>query len=219
MHILGVSSHYHDSATCLLSDGILVAAAQEERFSRRKHDPRVPLNALDYCLEEGGLSLADIDCIAYYETPQKKLERQIWTRLQTIRDGGPDEFNGFDPMRPLRELSERFGYSGRVTCFDHHLSHAASSYYFSGFDEAAVLTVDGVGEWATAAYGAGQGAMVSLSQEIRFPNSLGLLYSTITAYLGFSVNDGEYKVMGLAPYGKDRFADAFRRFARLTGDG
>ncbi|MCP4383355.1 MAG: carbamoyltransferase, partial [Hyphomicrobiales bacterium] len=133
--------------------------------------------------------------------------------------GGPDEFNGFDPMRPLRELSERFGYSGRVTCFDHHLSHAASSYYFSGFDEAAVLTVDGVGEWATAAYGVGQGAVVSLSQEIRFPNSLGLLYSTITAYLGFSVNDGEYKVMGLAPYGKDRFADAFRRFARLTGDG
>ena len=219
MNIVGVSSHYHDSAACLIRNGVLVAAAQEERFSRRKHDPRVPLNALRYCLEEAGLSIAEIDCVAYYEDTAKKLERQIWTRLPQIRAGGPAEIDRLDPLRPLRELSELFGYSERLLCFDHHLSHAASSYYFSGFEDAAVLTVDGVGEWATAAYGKGEGSNLSLFQEIRFPNSLGLLYSAVTSYLGFEVNDGEYKVMGLAPYGESRFIEKMQRLARMTPAG
>ena len=219
VNIIGVSSHYHNSAACLIRDGTLVAAAQEERFSRQKHDPRFPLNALRYCLEEVGLSIADIDCVAYYEDPAKKLERQLWTRLPQIAVGGPREINRFDPLRPLREVSELFGYSGRLLCFDHHLSHAASSYYFSGFEHAAVLTIDGVGEWATAAYGEGEGSNLSLFQEIRFPNSLGLLYSAVTSYLGFEVNDGEYKVMGLAPYGEPRFIEKMRRLAHVMPDG
>lgn len=219
MNIVGISSHYHDSAACLLRDGVLVAAAQEERFSRRKHDPRVPLNALHYCIEEGGLSIAEIDCVAFYENPVKKLERQVWTKLRQIRQGGLGELTRFDPVRPLREISERFGYTGRVTCFDHHLSHAASAYYFSGFANAAVLTVDGVGEWATAAYGQGEGSNLSLLQSISFPDSLGLLYSTVTSYLGFSVNDGEYKVMGLAPYGECRFINEMRQLGQLTPEG
>ena len=219
MNIVGVSSHYHNSAACLIRNGVLVAAAQEERFSRRKHDPRVPLNALRYCLEEAGLSIAEIDCVAYYEDTAKKLERQIWTRLPQIGAGGPAEIDRLDPLRPLRELSELFGYSERILCFDHHLSHAASSYYFSGFGDAAVLTVDGVGEWTTAAYGEGEGSNLSLFQEIRFPNSLGLLYSAVTSYLGFEVNDGEYKVMGLAPFGESRFIKKMQRLARMTPAG
>ena len=219
MNIVGVSSHYHDSAACLIRNGVLVAAAQEERFSRRKHDPRVPLNALRYCLEEAGLSIAEIDCVAYYEDTAKKLERQIWTRLPQIGAGGPAEIDRLDPLRPLRELSELFGYSERILCFDHHLSHAASSYYFSGFGDAAVLTVDGVGEWTTAAYGEGEGSKLSLFQEIRFPNSFGLLYSAVTSYLGFEVNDGEYKVMGLAPFGESRFIKKMQRLARVTSAG
>ncbi len=219
MNIIGISSHYHDSAACLVSDGILVAAAQEERFSRKKHDRRVPLNALNYCIEEGGLSISDIDCVAYYENPAKKLERQVWTQLPSIRERGIAELGRFDPFRPLREIRELIGYTGRIACFDHHLSHAASSYYFSGFADAAVLTVDGVGEWATAAYGYGKGPKLSLFQEVCFPNSLGLLYSTVTAYLGFDVNDGEYKVMGLAPYGECRYLDQMRQLGQVTEGG
>ena len=208
-----------NSAACLLRDGVLIAAAQEERFSRRRHDPRVPLNALQYCIEEGGLSIAEIDCIAFYENPVKKLERQLWTQLCQIRQGGLGGLNRFDTVRPLREISERFGYTGRVMCFDHHMSHAASTYYFSGFANAAVLTVDGVGEWTTSAYGRGEGSNLSLFQEISFPTRLGLLYSTVTSYLGFSVNDGEYKVMGLAPYGECRFIDEMRQLGHLTPGG
>jgi carbamoyltransferase len=219
VNIVGISSHYHDSAACLLRDGVLVAAAQEERFSRRKHDPRIPLNALKYCIEEGELSIAEIDCVAFYENPAKKLERQVWSQLHQIRQGGLRELSRFDPVRPLREISEQFGYTGRVMCFDHHLSHAASAYYFSGFANAAVLTVDGVGEWATSAYGRGEGSNLSLFQGFSFPDSLGLLYSTVTSYLGFSVNDGEYKVMGLAPYGECRFIDEMRQLGQLTPGG
>ena len=173
MNIVGISSHYHDSAACLLRDGVLVAAAQEERFSRRKHDPRVPLNALQYCIEEGGLSIAEIDCVAFYENPVKKLERQVWTQLRQIRQGGLGELNRFNAVRPLREISEQFGYTGRVMCFDHHLSHAASTYYFSGFADAAVMTVDGVGEWATSAYGLGEGSNLTLFHGISFPELVG----------------------------------------------
>lgn len=219
MNIVGISSHYHDAAACLLRDGVLVAAAQEERFSRKKHDPRVPLNALKYCLEEGDISISDIDCVAYYENPIKKIERQVWTRLPWISERRAEELNRLDPFRPMREIRERFGYAGRIACFDHHMSHAASSYYFSGFSDAAVLTVDGVGEWATATYGRGTGSKLSLFQEVRFPHSLGLLYSTVTAYLGFSVNDGEYKVMGLAPYGDSKYIDHMRQLGHVTPTG
>jgi carbamoyltransferase len=219
MNIVGVSSHYHDSAACLISDGVLVAAAQEERFSRRKNDPRVPRSALRYCIEAGGLSITDIDCVAYYENPVKRLARQLWTQLPRIRESAGGALSTFDPLRPLREIAEVMGYAGPIRCFDHHLSHAASAYFFSGFAEAAVLTVDGVGEWAAGTYGRGEGGELSLIEEIDFPNSLGLLYSTLTAYLGFNVNDDEYKVMGLAPYGEPRFIEAMRRLARLGDNG
>ncbi len=219
MNIVGVSSHYHDSAACLLCDGVLVAAAQEERFSRRKNDPRVPRNALRYCIEAGGLSITDIDCIAYYENPLKRLERQLWAQLPRIRQSAGGALSAFDPARPLREIREALGYAGPIRCFDHHLSHAASAYFFSGFADAAVLTVDAVGEWATASYGRGDGAELSLIEQVNFPDSLGLLYSTLTAYLGFNVNDDEYKVMGLAPYGEPRHIAAMRRLAQLGADG
>ena len=218
MNIIGVSSHYHDFAACLLCDGALVAAAQEERFSRSKNDPRVPLNAIKYCVDAGGLSITDIDCVAYYENPVKKLERQVWMQLDRICDD-IEYVRRFDPDRPLREIIEGLGFGGRILFFDHHLSHAASSYYFSGFERAAVLTVDGVGEWATATYGLGNQSDVSVLQEILFPNSLGLLYSAVTSYLGFKVNDDEYKVMGLAPYGESRFIDKFRQLGEVTREG
>jgi carbamoyltransferase len=219
MNIVGVSSHYHDSAACLMSDGVLVAAAQEERFSRRKNDPRVPRNALRYCIEAGGLSITDIDCVAYYENPVKRLERQLWTQLPRIRETAGGALAAFDAARPLREIREALGYSGSIRCYDHHLSHAASAYFFSGFADAAVLTVDAVGEWASATYGRGSGAELSVIEQVNFPDSLGLLYSTLTAYLGFSVNDDEYKVMGLAPYGEPRYLEAMRRLAQPGADG
>lgn len=218
VNIVGISAYFHDAACCLLQDGVLRAAAQEERFSRQKHDPTLPKRALRYCLAEGGVSVAEIDCIAYYEDPLKKLERQLYqagprpTRERTLR-----AWRGL--KRPLHELREVFGYDGRIEVFEHHQAHAASSFYFSGFPEAALLTVDGVGEWATTTYGRAQGGAIELFEEVQFPHSLGLLYSTITNYLGFAVNDGEYKVMGLAPYGEPAYADELRRLVQPGARG
>ena len=208
MNILGISAYYHESACCLLQDGRLVAAAEEERFSRIKHDPRLPVSAFGFCLEAGRLSVADVDCIAYYESPVKKLSRQLWAGEPV---GAPPGQPWLDAGRPEREIREVLGFEGKILRFDHHQSHAASAFYFSGFQEAAVLTVDGVGEWATTSYGRGSGSELALFEEVEFPHSLGLLYSTLTAYLGFRVNDGEYKVMGLAPYGTARYADRLRQ--------
>ena len=209
MNVVGISAFFHGSACCLLQDGRLVAAAEEERFSRVKHDPRLPVSAFRFCLRAGGIGIRDIDVLAYYELPAAKLERQLWSA-----GAGASS----DPGAPERALREGLGYEGPIRMFAHHQSHAASAFFFSGFDEAAVLTVDGVGEWATTTYGRGEGARLEAFEEVRFPHSLGLLYSTLTAWLGFEVNDGEYKVMGLAPYGRPRYLDALRQLV-ASGPG
>lgn len=209
MNVLGISAFYHDAACCLLRDGRLIAAAQEERFSRVKHDPRLPVAACRFCLEKGGIGPGDLDAVAYYESPVKKLARQLWA-------GGRASL---DPTRPERAIRERLGVDAPLFLFDHHRSHAASAFFFSGFPRAAVLTVDGVGEWATTTYGLGDGASLELFAQVEFPHSLGLLYSTLTAYLGFAVNDGEYKVMGLAPYGTPRYVDRLRQLVQSGRDG
>jgi carbamoyltransferase len=212
MNIVGLSAGYHESACCLLRDGELVAAAEEERFSRLKHDPRLPLGALRFCLERGGIGIDQVDALAYYESPVKKLARQLWA-------GQASQLSDLDAGRVERDLRERAGFAGPILSFEHHQSHAASSFFYSGFEEAAVLTMDGVGEWATTTYGRGRGSDLAIFEEVHYPHSLGLLYSTITAFLGFRVNDGEYKVMGLAPYGKPSCLDALRRLIRLEERG
>jgi carbamoyltransferase len=205
--ILGISAYYHDAACCVLRDGQLVAAAQEERFTRCKHDPRLPVRAARQCLGQAGLSLTDVDVVAYYEDPFQKADRQRWMAAQAGRAPPGHEP---DPRQPFREIREVLGFEGPIDCVGHHEAHAASAYFFSGFDEAAVLVVDGVGEWATTSYGVGRGPRLELFQQVRFPHSLGLLYAALTAYLGFEVNDGEYKVMGLAPYGRPRYVEQLR---------
>ena len=213
MNVIGISAYYHESACGLLQDGRLVAAAAEERFSRVKHDARLPVAAFRFCLEAGGLDVTDVDCVAFYESPVKKLARQLWA-------GRPAEAGTrLDPLRAEREIREVLGFEGRLETFEHHASHAASTFFYSGFPEAAVLTVDGVGEWATTTYGRGDGADLTLFEDVEFPDSLGLFYSAITAYLGFRVNSGEYKVMGLAPYGEPRLLDAMRTIVRDAPGG
>lgn len=219
--VVGMSFGYHDSACCILKDGMLVAAVQEERFSRVKNDKSFPRKSLRYCLAEAGVGLDEVDCIAYYEEPEKKLSRQIWMgsidNADPVRKAGVvDHLCADGPERTVRET---LGYQGRIEIVEHHLSHAASAYYFSGFDDAAVLTVDGVGEWATTSYSEGKGATLEIFEEVGFPDSLGLFYSAITAFLGFKVNSGEYKVMGLAPYGRSIYADRLRQLVRNGENG
>ncbi|MGB5928147.1 MAG: carbamoyltransferase N-terminal domain-containing protein, partial [Cyclobacteriaceae bacterium] len=199
MNIIGISALYHDSACCVLQDGKLIAAAQEERFTRTKNDSSMPLHAFRYCLEEARLTLPDIDRVAYYEDPVMKLARQIWSGHDPLADHLQEKL---DPRRAENEIRELLGYEGPIDIHEHHLSHAASTFFFSPFDKAAIMTFDGVGEWASTTYGTGHGSQIDLFEEVHFPDSIGLLYSTITSYLGFKVNNGEYKVMGLAPYGK-----------------
>jgi carbamoyltransferase len=213
MNIIGISAYFHDSACCLLQDGQIVAAAAEERFTRVKHDRRLPISAYRYCLEAAGLDVTDIDCVAYYESPVKKLARQLWT------GGGDLHRSWLDALRPERDIRDAFGFDGPIRFFDHHQSHAASAFYYSGFADAAILTVDGVGEWATTTYGRARGGSLDLFEEVHFPHSLGLLYSAVTSYLGFSVNDSEYKVMGLAPLGRPSVLDRLRRLVRRGGQG
>ena len=208
-NVVGVSCFFHDSACCLIQDGVLIAAAEEERFSRQKHDSSLPIRAFEYCLEQGRIDVSQVDCLAYYEEPLLKFARQLWM-LSRARDQRV-EIADVDPDRVTAGFRDMLGYEGKTMCFPHHLSHAASSYYFSGMPEAAILTVDGVGEWATTTYGRGAGADISIFEEVHFPDSIGLLYSTLTSYLGFSVNDGEYKVMGLAPYGQPRYRNEVGR--------
>ncbi|MBI2823418.1 MAG: carbamoyltransferase [Planctomycetia bacterium] len=212
--ILGISAFYHDSAAALVVDGQIVAAAQEERFTRKKHDFGFPQNAIDYCLAEGRLAPEDLDYVGFYDKPLTKFERL----LETYFAFAPAGFRSFRRALPLwlkqklhlpremdRGLHGRF--KGRYVFTDHHESHAASAFFPSPFEEAAILTLDGVGEWTTTCYGVGQGNKIRLHQEIRFPHSLGLLYSAFTYYTGFRVNSGEYKVMGLAPYGRPIYRD------------
>lgn len=216
MNIVGISAFFHDAACCLIQDGILKSAAEEERFTRIKADPSIPGNALKYCLREANLTIKDIDCIAYYEDPQKKMARQIWSG---VLGNASNLLSKTDPRYVERQIREVLGYNGLVKYVDHHMSHAASSFYFSGFEEAAVFTIDGVGEWATTTYGSGRGKKIEIFEEVQFPDSLGLLYSTITSYLGFGVNDGEYKVMGLAPYGQPLYIDKMRQLIQMEQEG
>ncbi|RMG16312.1 MAG: hypothetical protein D6731_06500 [Planctomycetota bacterium] len=211
--ILGISAYYHDSAAALLIDGDIVAAAQEERFTRKKHDARFPRNAVDYCLREAGLSPTELTYVAFYDKPLLKFERI----LQTYMGVAPLGLRSFVQAMPkwlmgklwtAREIRKELpGYRRRVLFGEHHESHAASAFYPSPFEEAAVLAVDGVGEWATTSLWRGQGNELEPIGEIRFPHSLGLLYSAFTYYTGFKVNSGEYKVMGLAPYGEPKYVD------------
>ena len=218
MRVLGISAFYHDSAASLVVDGRIVAAAQEERFTRKKHDADFPENAVHYCLETAGAALEDLDYVVFYDKPFLKFERL----LETYVAFAPRGFRSFNMAIPLwlkeklfqkdllrrrfRSFAPEFDWKGRLLFAEHHQSHAASAFYPSPFQEAAILTMDGVGEWATTSLGAGSGNAITMTREIHFPHSLGLLYSALTYYTGFKVNSGEYKVMGLAPYGEPRFA-------------
>jgi carbamoyltransferase len=225
MRILGISCFYHDAAAALLEDGELVAAAEEERFSRKKHDSDFPRLAIQYCLETAGISAGDLDYVVFYEKPFVKFERILTTALQVV----PKSWKVFgdamttwllDKLWVKNLIRQELGIpSDRILFSEHHLSHAASTFLCSPFDEAAILTVDGVGEWATATMGRGKGTEIKLLREIRFPHSVGLLYSAFTAFLGFEVNEGEYKVMGMAPYGTPRYVDKVHKLIHLDGDG
>jgi carbamoyltransferase len=224
--ILGISAFYHDAAAAIVVNGEIVAAAQEERFTRRKHDQRFPLEAVRYCLSEAGLSAADLDYVAFYEKPLVKFERLIETYSALAPAGFSAYLTALQPwlhskLHLPRELQSSLpGYRRPIVFTDHHESHAASAFFPSPFEEAAILTLDGVGEWATTTLGHGRGNRISLTHEIRFPHSLGLLYSAFTYYTGFRVNSGEYKVMGLAPYGEPRFAPAMREhLIHIRDDG
>jgi carbamoyltransferase len=225
MNILGISAFYHDSAACLVHDGKIAAAVQEERFTRKKHDYSFPINAIKFCLQYDGLSVNDIDYVAFYDKPFQKFERI----LETYLSYAPVGFTSFIKAIPLwikqkvwmKELIKKeLGYKGKVIFTEHHESHAAAAFFPSPFQEAAFLTMDGVGEWATTSYGIGKDNNVSIMAEIHFPHSLGLLYSAFTYYTGFKVNSGEYKVMGLAPYGEPKYKDViFSELIDLKEDG
>jgi carbamoyltransferase len=219
VRILGISAYYHDSAACLVEDGVIVAAAQEERFTRWKHDQGFPANAIGYCLDEAGCRPRDVDHVVFYDKPFLKFERLLETYLAFA----PRGFSSFARAMPawlkdklfqkaviagaLRDLwGNEDDWSERVLFSEHHFSHAASAFFPSPFDEAAVLTMDGVGEWTTTSLAIGNGNSLEVQREIHFPHSLGLLYSAFTYYTGFRVNSGEYKVMGLAPFGEPRYA-------------
>jgi carbamoyltransferase len=225
--ILGISAFYHDSAAAIVIDGQIVAAAQEERFSRRKHDERFPVHAIEYCLKQAGLAPSDLDYVGYYEKPLLKFDRL----LETYLSYAPQGFASFRKAMPIwlkqklylpREIRRGLGdlAKRRYVFVEHHESHAASAFFPSPFEEAAILTLDGVGEWATGAYGTGQGNRIHLSHEMRFPHSLGMLYSAFTYYTGFTVNSGEYKLMGLAPYGEPRYVKTIlEKLIDLKDDG
>lgn len=212
MNILGISAFYHDSAACILREGEIVAAAQEERFTRRKHDPEFPAHAIRYCLQAAGISAAELDYVAFYDKPFIKFERLLLTYL-AYAPAGLTSFIKAMPLWLKRKLwlkeyiQRELDFSGKIIFPEHHESHAASAFYPSPFEEAAFLTIDGVGEWATASYGIGRGNAITLQAELMFPHSLGLLYSAFTYFAGFKVNSGEYKLMGLAPYGEPKYAD------------
>jgi len=215
-YILGISAFYHDSAASLIKDGQILAAAQKERFTRVKHDPRFPDEVAKYCLDAAGIKASDLELVAFYDKPLLKFERI----LKTYLNYAPLGVRSFLLAMPLwlkqklhipDLIEERLGYRGKIVFCQHHQSHAASAFFPSPFDEAAIVTADGVGEWATTTIGVGEKNRVKLLFEIRFPHSLGLLYSAFTYYLGFRVNSGEYKVMGLAPYGEPKYVDVIRR--------
>jgi len=224
-YILGISAYYHDSAACLLRDGDIIAAAQEERFTRKKADASFPRRAVDYCLSAGGIGVGDLTYVGFYDKPVLKFERILETYLGTA----PHGLRSFIMAGPLwikeklftdRQLRDALDYEGDILYSEHHESHAASAFFPSPYQEAAFLTMDGVGEWATTSFGVGRDNDIEILSEIHWPDSLGLLYSAFTYYTGFKVNSGEYKVMGLAPYGEPRFVDLiYRELMDLKEDG
>lgn len=232
MYIIGISCYYHDAAACILRDGELLAAAAEERFSRKKHDSGFPHRAIDFCLETAGITTEQIDYVVFYEKPLLKFERILLSSLSTyprsitfFRESMISWFN--EKLWIKSQLLEKLNIpTNKLLFVEHHLSHAASSFFASPFDEAAILTIDGVGEWTTAAIGKATGSFtetggnsLNLTNEIRFPHSVGLLYSAFTAYLGFRVNNGEYKVMGMAPFGQPRYVDEVHKVVNIGDDG
>ena len=224
MNILGISAYYHDSSACLVRDGEVVAAAQEERFNRRKNTPDFPVRAINACLQAGGITAEDLDCVVFYEKPFLKFSRVLTGHLEAW----PRSYGSFMEAMP-RWLSERLslpitlretlGYKGKVFFVDHHLSHAAAAFLPSPFESAAILTADAVGEWATTGAGSGRGDKLVMDRELRFPDSLGLLYTAVTTYLGFEAHEGEGKVMGLAGCGRPSFLDAARKLVQAAPDG
>lgn len=225
MYILGISAFYHDSAACLVSDGEIIAAAQEERFTRKKHDLQFPVNAINYCLVEAGISAAQVDYVVFYDEPFLKFDRLIQTYLAFA----PKGLKSFITSMPIwlneklfqkriisKALKDLWGkdidWKKRLLFSEHHLSHAASAFFPSPFESAAILTLDGVGEWATSSLAIGKGNNLTILKEIHFPHSLGLLYSAFTYYIGFKVNSGEYKLMGLAPYGVPKYAELIKKY-------
>ncbi|HJU44278.1 MAG TPA: carbamoyltransferase N-terminal domain-containing protein, partial [Vicinamibacterales bacterium] len=224
--ILGISAYYHDSAACLVVDGRIVAAAQEERFTRKKHDPSFPHNAVEYCLREGRIKASQLDLVGFYEKPLVKFERL----LETYVAGAPIGYKSYLMAMPLwlgdklwmsDDIADRLeGYQGPILFGEHHESHAASAFYPSPFENAAVVTMDGVGEWATSSIGVGRGHDLEMLRALKFPHSLGLLYSAFTYFAGFKVNSGEYKVMGLAPYGEPKYVDLIKKhLVEIRDDG
>ena len=226
MKILGISAFYHDSAATLVVDGKIVAAAQEERFTRKKHDEAFPVKAVEYCLREAGIRNEDLDFVAFYEKPLRKFDRLLETYLALAPGGFPSFLRAIpvwlkDKLFLPKRMREKLpGYGKAFVYPSHHESHAASAFFPSPFQEAAILTMDGVGEWATASIGIGRGNKIELLRELHFPHSLGLLYSAFTYFCGFKVNSGEYKLMGLAPYGEPVYADLIRKhLVKIFDDG
>ncbi len=225
VYILGLSCYYHDSAACLLKDGEIVFAAHEERYTRKKHDEAFPKKAVEHAFAQAGITAKDLSAVVFYEKPfQKFFDRilqtsfQVWPRGFIMYHRAMQDWLHKKLWTP-QDIQKELGYDGQIFFTSHHQSHAASAYYPSGFDEAAVVTVDGVGEWATTTIAHGKGTDLMLLKEIRFPHSLGLLYSAITYYLGFKVNSAEYKVMGLAPYGEPKYVDQMRKLITIRADG
>ncbi|MBN2406567.1 MAG: carbamoyltransferase [Elusimicrobia bacterium] len=225
MYILGVSCWYHDAAAALIKDGKIVAASEEERFSRKKHDFDFPINSINFCLEKAGINPPDIDYVVFYDKPLVKFDRILISILRNVprsagvfREAVPlwlkDKLKFRKKVKKTLKLKE-----DRVLFCTHHMAHAASSYHLCPFEESAILTVDGVGEWATATLGYGKGSSIKIIKEMHFPHSLGLLYSAFTAYLGFKVNNGEYKVMGMSPYGKPLYKDKVNKVVKVNDDG
>lgn len=225
VNVLGLSAYYHDSAACLVRDGVIIAAAQEERFSRQKHDAGFPSQAVQYCLQAGGITISDVQLVAFYEKPFLKFDRLLHSYLACAPAGLRSFLKAIpvwikDKIWMKTAIARELGYEGAILFPEHHESHAASAFYPSPYPEAAFLTVDGVGEWTTTSLGVGRGNRIELWEEMQFPHSLGLLYSAFTYYTGFRVNSGEYKLMGLAPYGEPKYTDVIlKELVDLKEDG
>lgn len=225
MVVLGISCYYHDSAAAVIVDGNLVAAAEQERFSRKKHDSDFPHDAIDFCLQKAGITIDQVDAIAFYEKPLLKFERLLFSHIEGFPFGLPTFLKAMpswlgSKLRIQSTIKKKLSYRGPVYYVHHHMAHAAAAFLVSPFERAAICTSDGVGEWTTNALGSAQGSTITLSKDVRFPHSLGLLYSTVTAYLGFSVNNSEYKVMGLSPNGDpEPYAEHFRQIIKVADDG